>query len=51
MLNVAAPATIPPTVDAAPAEMSASDATLNEAAEISTPAPSDMKAAMARCRR
>src|SRR4030095_12170037 len=46
-----APATIPPTVDAAPASISASDATLNEAAESSTPAPSDMKAAMLRCRR
>ena len=51
MLNVAAPAIIPPVVDAAPARMSASDATLNEAAESSTPAPSDMNAAMARCRR
>jgi hypothetical protein len=49
MLNVAAPATIPLTVDAAPATISASVATLNEAAESSTPAPSDMKAAMARC--
>ena len=29
--------------------MNASDTTLNEAAESSTPAPSDMNAAMARC--
>ena len=46
MLNVAAPATIPPMVDAAPASMSASDATSTEAMESSTPAPSDMMAAM-----
>src|SRR5918996_3753818 len=51
MLNVAAPPINPATVDGAPASMSASDATLNEAAETSTPAPSDMKAAMARCLR
>jgi hypothetical protein len=51
MLNVAAPATIPPTVDAAPASMSASDATSTEAIESSPPAPSDMMAAMARCPR
>ena len=50
-LNVAAPAIIPTVVNAAPASMSASDATLYEAAESSTPAPRDMKAAMARCRR
>src|SRR5688572_15321729 len=49
MLNIAAPAMIPPAVDPAPATMSASDAILIDAAESTTPAPSDIAAAIARC--
>ena len=49
MLSVAAPATIPAAVGAAPASLSASNATCTDARESSNPAPSDIMPAMARC--